>query len=148
MLAGRAADVWGADYDEQTVREARAGDDLANLHFDVEDAHALDYPDETFDVVVCSNVMEHVADDGLMLQGCHRVLRAGGRLVLEVPLLAERPFGVPLIASHLREYRPGPLLDLIRRSGFVVGRTFGLNRGRFVDWDRARGGSWATPQKL
>jgi spore coat polysaccharide biosynthesis protein SpsF (cytidylyltransferase family) len=148
LLAGRAAGVWGADYDEQTVRDARARHNIANLHFDVEDAHALDYANEAFDVVVCSNVMEHVADDGLMLQSCHRVLRAGGTLVLEVPLLAERPFGVPLITSHLREYRPGPLLDLIQRSGFVVGRTFGLNRGRFVDWDRAREGVLVVARKV
>lgn len=147
ILAARAAAVRGADYDEQTVRDARVANTLANLHFDVEDAHALDYADRAFDIVVCSNVMEHVADDGLLLQSCHRVLRDGGSLVLEVPLLAERPFGVPLIASHLREYRPAPLLDLVRGSGFVVAQRFGLNRGQFVDWERAREGVLVVARK-
>ena len=138
MLAGKAAEVWGADYDEETVLAARANHHLTNLHFGVEDAHALDYADGAFDVVVCSNVMEHVSDDALMLQNCHRVLRGGGILILEVPLLAERPFAVPLIPSHLREYRPAPVIALLERSGFGVDRKFGLNRGRYVDWDRAR----------
>ena len=138
MLASKAAEVWGADYDQETVLEARARHGLANLHFGVEDAHALDYADGAFDVVVCSNVMEHVSDDALMLQNCHRVLREDGTLILEVPLLAERPFPVPLVPSHLREYRPAPLLSLLERSGFGVARRFGLNRGRYVEWDRAR----------
>jgi spore coat polysaccharide biosynthesis protein SpsF (cytidylyltransferase family) len=148
LLAEHSAEVCAADYDVQAVRDARARHNLGNLRFDVQDAHALNYADGAFDVVVCSNVMEHVADDALMLQSCRRVLRTGGSLVLEVPLLAERPFAVPLIPSHFREYRPAPLLDLIRRSGFAVARKFGLNRGRFVDWDRAREGVLVVAHKV
>jgi SAM-dependent methyltransferase len=148
LLAGRALEVWGADYDEQTVLEARTRHNLLNIHFDVEDAHALDYEEDTFDAIVCSNVMEHVSDDARMLQSCRRVLRIGGRLVLEVPLLAERPFAVPLIPSHLREYRPNPLLSLIERAGFAVDRKLGLNRGRYVDWERAREAVLVVARKL
>ncbi len=148
VLAKHSAEVWGADYDGQVVREAQARHDLETLHFDVQDAHALDYADEFFDVVVCSNVMEHVADDALMLQSCQRVLRSRGSLVLEVPLLAERPFGAPLIPSHLRKYRPAPLLSLIGHAGFEVDRKFGMNRGRYVDWDRAREGVLIVAHKL
>ena len=83
-----------------------------------------------------------------MLQNCRRVLRAEGSLVLEVPLLGERRLAVPLIPSHLREYRPAPLLNLIGCSGFGVDRKFGLNRGRYVDWDRAREAALLVAHKL
>jgi spore coat polysaccharide biosynthesis protein SpsF (cytidylyltransferase family) len=148
LLAKHVAEVRGADYDATAAAEARARYNLSNLSFDVENAMALDYEDEAFDVVLSSNLMEHVPDDALMLQHCRRVLRTGGTLILEVPLLAERPFGAPLIPSHLREYRPAPLLELIERSGFSVDRKFGVNRGRHVDWDRAREAALVVAHKL
>ena len=148
LIAGRVADAWGVDYDGQVVLAARARHPLENMHFDLQDAHALDYAGDSFDAVVCSNVLEHLADDALVLQNFRRVLRPGGRLVLEVPLLAERPFGVPLIPSHVREYRPGPLMSLVEQSGFRIDRKFGLSRGRYVDWDRAREAALVVAKKL
>lgn len=148
LLAKHVAEVRGADYDEKAASGARARYNLGNLSFDVENAMALDYEDETFDVVVSSNLMEHVPDDALMLQNCRRVLRTGAKLILEVPLLAQRPFGAPLVPSHLREYRPAPLLDLIKRSGFSVERKYGVNRGRHVDWDRAREAALVVARKV
>jgi len=148
LLAKNVAEVRGADYDEETVDDARARHDLSNLYFDVENAHALDYADGVFDVVMSSHLMEHVADDGLMLRNCWRVLRTGARLILEVPLLAERPFAAPLIPSHLREYRPALLLDLIQGSGFGVECKYGVNRGRHVDWDRAREAALVVAHKV
>jgi SAM-dependent methyltransferase len=148
MLAKNAGEVRGADYDPEAAAEARARNKgIANLGFDVENAMALDYPDGSFDAVVSSHLMEHVTDDALMLQNVHRVLRPAARLILEVPLLAERPFGAPLIPSHLREYRRPSLLALIERSGFVVEQKFGVNRGRHVDWDRAREAALVVARK-
>lgn len=47
----------------------------------------LPFPDETFDLVVCTSVLEHVADSAAALRELHRVTRGGGRLWLEVPFL-------------------------------------------------------------
>jgi SAM-dependent methyltransferase len=38
--------------------------------------------DESFDVVLSTQVLEHVGDPALYLSECHRVLRPGGRLLL------------------------------------------------------------------
>jgi SAM-dependent methyltransferase len=147
-IADAVHEVRGADYDPLTVAEAGARHStVANLTFDVEDAQALSYPDGTFDVAVSSNSMEHVPNDTLMLANLLRVLRPGGILILEVPLLAERPFGVPLLPSHLREYRPTPLLELVRRAGFKVIHQYGVNRGVYVDWDQAREAALIVAQK-
>lgn len=59
---------------------ARNGADFA---FDIE---AIDLPDESYDVIVCSHVLEHV-DDRKALGELHRVLRLGGTLVIMIPII-------------------------------------------------------------
>jgi SAM-dependent methyltransferase len=50
------------------------------------DIEHLEVPDASFDVVVCSHVLEHV-DDRLALAHLHRVLRPGGILIAMVPIV-------------------------------------------------------------
>lgn len=46
----------------------------------------LELPDASWDVIVCSHVLEHV-NDGLALKEMYRVLKDGGLLVLLVPII-------------------------------------------------------------
>jgi SAM-dependent methyltransferase len=48
-------------------------------------AEALPVPDATFDVVMCTMVLEHVVDPRKVLAEARRVLAPGGRIVLTVP---------------------------------------------------------------
>lgn len=50
------------------------------------DIERIDEPDSSWDVIVCSHVLEHV-NDKLALSQMHRVLRGGGWLVIMVPLV-------------------------------------------------------------
>lgn len=43
---------------------------------------SLPVPDRSFDAVISTQVLEHVADPARYLSECHRVLRPGGRLLL------------------------------------------------------------------
>lgn len=56
------------------------GNPHATLELDA--AGAVPAPDESFDAVLSTQVLEHVADPGLHLAECLRVLRPGGRLLL------------------------------------------------------------------
>jgi SAM-dependent methyltransferase len=82
----------------------------ADIEVDLDGGGLAGVPDEAYDGVVLSHVIEHVADPVGALQECERVLRPGGRLVLIVPLRhatfdASRP-GTPL--DHLvAEHRAG-----------------------------------------
>ena len=56
---------------------------------------ALPLPDASFDGVLCTQVLEHVADPSAVLAELHRVLVPGGSLWLSVPFvgqLHEEPF--------------------------------------------------------
>ncbi len=54
------------------------------------DIHALPWPDESFDIVVHSDTLEHVTNPVHALAECLRVLRRGGMLCLTVPIVVGR----------------------------------------------------------
>jgi SAM-dependent methyltransferase len=54
------------------------------------DMLAMPYPDDTFDLVLHSDTLEHVANPIRALQECRRVLRPGGALCFTVPTIVER----------------------------------------------------------
>ena len=56
--------------------------DLIDFHYDI---HDLRFPDESYDVVVCNAVLEHVASPEQAIGELRRVLRPGGRIWVEVP---------------------------------------------------------------
>ena len=55
-----------------------------------EDICQLTYPDDSFDLVLSSDTLEHVPDFRAALSETHRVLRPGGRHIFTVPIVAAR----------------------------------------------------------
>ena len=51
----------------------------------VGDACNIPYPDNSFDVAVAFDVLEHIKDDQKMVDEIHRVLKPGGHFVFTVP---------------------------------------------------------------
>src|SRR3546814_8619033 len=51
------------------------------------DGALLPFPDQSFEAVICSEVLEHVPDPRLVLDEIARVLKPGGCLLLTVPFL-------------------------------------------------------------
>lgn len=49
------------------------------------DVTCLDFPDESFDGVICIHVLEHVPDDTKGISEMYRVLKKGGFAILQVP---------------------------------------------------------------
>jgi 2-polyprenyl-3-methyl-5-hydroxy-6-metoxy-1,4-benzoquinol methylase len=66
--------------------------------------------DNTFDTVICFQVIEHIKDDHAMLREIHRVLKPGGSLLLTTPnqltTLTRNPF-------HVREYKPQEMVNFM-----------------------------------
>jgi SAM-dependent methyltransferase len=56
------------------------------------DVTRLAFPDESFDFVLCSHVLEHVPDDQRALRELHRVLKRSGWAILQVPIKREHTF--------------------------------------------------------
>lgn len=56
---------------------------LADLHFDL---HDIPLEDNIFDLFICNHVLEHVEDDKKVLKEVLRILKPGGKAIMQVPL--------------------------------------------------------------
>jgi 2-polyprenyl-3-methyl-5-hydroxy-6-metoxy-1,4-benzoquinol methylase len=73
--------VHGMDVDAERVREG--AEQLPNLGLSV--GEYLPYRDETFDVILLHEVLEHVKDDDATLRETKRVLTPGGKVIIFCP---------------------------------------------------------------
>ena len=101
----------------------------ADLRLDITD---MDLPDGSFDLILCSHVLEHVPDDRAAMAELRRVLADGGLALVLTPYRAEVPtYEDPSIRSpldrmvafgqqdHVRIYGTD-LADRLRGAGFEV----------------------------
>lgn len=94
------------------------------------DALALPFPDDTFDRIIASEVLEHVTDDQLALHELFRVLKPGGTLAATVPAwLPEHicwalsdEYHAPFVeGGHVRIYAEPTLRARMRTTGLRPG---------------------------
>ena len=81
------------------------------------DISDIQYPDNTFDVVYCSHVLEHVPDDRRALREFWRVLKIGGWAILQVPITSDVTFEDPTVTSPEERERLFGQHDHVRRYG-------------------------------
>lgn len=70
--------VHGVDIDERAIEHARANFQRDNLTYAVGDAMNLEAADASVDVVICSQVYEHVPGQEQLMNEIERVLKPGG----------------------------------------------------------------------
>jgi len=80
-MAASSRIACGVDLDEDKIR--RAHESLP--HVCVALAEHLPFPDDSFDVLLLHEIIEHVQDDRLSVREACRVLRPGGRVVIFAP---------------------------------------------------------------
>jgi len=70
--------VVSVDIDEPAIESAKGKFKKDNLKFQLGDALNLQFSNNSFDVVICSQVYEHVPDPQKMMNEIFRVLKPGG----------------------------------------------------------------------
>jgi ubiquinone/menaquinone biosynthesis C-methylase UbiE len=81
---------------------------------DITDIH---HPDNSFDVIYCSHVLEHVSDDRKAMGEFCRVLRPSGWAMLNVPINAAQTFEDPSITDPAERERVFGQYDHVRNYG-------------------------------
>jgi SAM-dependent methyltransferase len=148
---GEASEAWGGEQ-SGTMESALARAGVELVVWDLEQV-PYPFPAESFDIVLLTEVLEHLREYPLQaLSEVSRILRPGGLLLLTTPNAASLQnrlrlalggsvhtrlhdwmFGLPH-ARHAREYTVVELQELVRQAGlyllFVEGRHFQIASGR------------------
>lgn len=88
---------------------------LAKVKMDV---HSIPFPDNSFDVIFCNHVLEHVEDDILACSEFNRVLKPGGWGILQSPVYPmEKTFEDKTITDPAERERIFGQRDHVRKFG-------------------------------
>ena len=129
-IGKRLAEGVGVDF--HVSEESRRHPRLSFVASSVEDA-LPELPSNAFDAVLFISVLEHVRNPAEWLSHCHRVLKAGGRLLVNVPTWYAKPvlelsafkFGTSPACEmddHKMYYSKRDLWPLLVRAGFRPSR--------------------------
>jgi glycosyltransferase involved in cell wall biosynthesis len=89
---------------------------------------------QSFDTVVCLNVVEHIEEDVLALQNIRNSLEEGGRAVILVPC-GPRLYGtLDEVLGHVRRYTEASLANAATVAGFQVERMLKFNKAGVLGW--------------
>jgi 2-polyprenyl-3-methyl-5-hydroxy-6-metoxy-1,4-benzoquinol methylase len=153
--------VLGGDINERGLEWMKA----AGYEVMVLDAESIPPAGEKFDSIVAGELIEHLANPGLFLNGARARLRPDGHLVLTTP----NPFGVLYVLAFLKNYRKAfnphhtcwfdaqTLEQLLVRCGYRVDAIehvddirADINPSRVYRLTTAvwRGVRWALPRRL
>lgn len=76
----------------------------------------------TFDIAFALDVIEHVDDDGTILEGLRELIRPGGALVITVPAFQSLWSDHDKINHHRRRYRRRQMRRILQNAGLEVER--------------------------
>jgi 2-polyprenyl-3-methyl-5-hydroxy-6-metoxy-1,4-benzoquinol methylase len=125
--------VVGLDIDGEAVRCARArGVEASVVDLDAPGSLPVE---AAFDVVLMSNILEHLTDPGRVLREAHAAIRPDGRLLVSVPNVAHFRLRLallrgrfdyadagPMDRTHLRFFTRESLREMLEAQGWRVVR--------------------------
>jgi len=88
-----------------------------NLKADIRaDACEMPISSDSYDSVICTEVIEHVPEPGKLLDECRRVLKDNGKLIISSPFI----YGSHEIPNDYYRYSKYGLRYLVEKSGFKI----------------------------
>ncbi|MHB2149143.1 class I SAM-dependent methyltransferase [Calditrichota bacterium LG25] len=97
----------------------------------VGDVFTLPFHKETFDIIILSEVLEHLDRPLLALKECHRVLKPAGKFIVSVPYKEVIPYYICIHCNqptpkngHLHSFDFPKLAQWVESAGFVVLKSF------------------------
>lgn len=112
-IAQTAKKVYGVDVDQDAIAYAQANYAQANTEFILGSAIDIPLADNSVDVVVSFETLEHIDDYRKFMAEIKRVLKNDGLLVLSTPNDKEFPEGAHF---HIHEFEEAELRSLVKES--------------------------------
>jgi len=139
-LARRGYTVVGIDINKESIdvgdeiKNSLRGKNISFHHMDILSNH---FPDKKFDVIIMFEALEHIKEDGRVMEEFHRILKDDGTVILSVPYAErvdeyEEPVGACMTkdgghvcigegGSHYRNgYNLERMRGLLEKNGFTM----------------------------
>jgi len=110
ILAQKKAHVFGIDNSKTALRYAQKRISGRGVHFQGGSVYNLPYRDKTFDCVISTQVIEHLAEPVEMLREIYRTLKNGGRAVITTRIRLTED---PIDPTHVAEWFENEFRSLI-----------------------------------
>lgn len=131
------AECYGVDIYDQGIAYGKKK--YPKMKFTVSDAHKLPYSAGTFDLVVCTEVLEHVDDPVKVLTEIKRVLKKDGKAIIELDsgsilfstvwFLWKLSKGGVWNHAHLHSFNVQKLERMLKKVGFKIDSKRRFNYG-------------------
>ncbi|MBM4347479.1 MAG: methyltransferase domain-containing protein, partial [Deltaproteobacteria bacterium] len=117
----------GIDYN--TIRTERAKEKFPTVNIVCGDLFHIPFKNSTFDIVLCSQVIEHIPQDDLLLQEFAKIIKPEGFLILGTPnercfmaRLRNNIFERRILKStdHIHFYKEPVIRRKIEAAGFII----------------------------
>lgn len=115
---GLSVELFGSDITNVALNNAKK---RSNSKFFLEDLEKLHYLDESFDIIICTEVIEHVQNYKKVINELKRVLKSGGILIISFPneqlwnisrfFLGRKPIKVP---DHVNSFSPRDIINEVK----------------------------------
>ncbi len=129
-MAAQGASVTGLDVEADAIGSAQHHAKENHLIIDYVCQPIEDYKAQSFDIVTCMEMLEHVADPELVIEHCGRLLKKGGYLFLSTinrtltayaKVIVAAEYILQLLPRQTHDYekfiKPSELAALVRAAG-------------------------------
>lgn len=120
LFQGDGNELSGCDISDKAIELAKNkfGDIAIFTTGDI--THCGSLPEGEFDVIICSEVLEHIEDDELAIRNLYHKLKTEGYLIISTQYIKKYWSLHDELDGHVRRYEPNELENKIKENGFVV----------------------------
>ncbi|CAM2803592.1 class I SAM-dependent methyltransferase [Skermania piniformis] len=132
VLAARGCDVTAVEHDPSAAADLD-GHAAAVVVGDLNDPSLLDQLDDSYDVILAGDVLEHLVDPQSVLDRMVRRLAPNGRIIVSLPNVAHADIRMALAqgrfdyndwglldSTHIRFFTMKTIEQMVRRSGLLI----------------------------
>ena len=112
--------IVGIDLSQKFIEYTSKKIQSPNIKLERGDITNLNFKNNTFDGIICSEVLELIEDDGTAIKEFHRTLNENGKLFLSVPANPKLWDKSDEWAGHKRRYTKERLMELLKMNGFKI----------------------------
>jgi 2-polyprenyl-6-hydroxyphenyl methylase/3-demethylubiquinone-9 3-methyltransferase len=138
-FSNQGHDVTGVDLSEESLAVAKNYDQSGRCHYVAANAYQLPFPDQSFDVCICFDFLEHVEEPEKAVAEISRVLKPGGQFFYHtfnqnwlawLVIIKGVEWFVPNTPANMHVLKlfikPQVLQKQLERNGFTVNTVVGL----------------------